>query len=161
MAEPGPIPKHMRQRFEVLQRAAGNGDLCLMSCTCATTGEPRYALCIAQSVPAGDIEITPLGASRPRRQPLRRLPAPYLMTAPEPGSILGNAAAEGILITEAALEIKEAIGLLKLHGADKDASSLAMDLIRAGSDLREVLMVREDADRLVEAATFDELDDTL
>jgi hypothetical protein len=83
------------------------------------------------------------------------------MTAPEPGSILGNAAAEGILITEAALEIKEAIGLLKLHGADKDAHTLAMDLIRAGSDLREVLMVREDADRLVEAATFDELDDAL
>ena len=75
---------------------------------------------------------------------------------PEPGSTLGNATAENILIHEATLEIKEAIGLLKLHGANKDANSLAMDLARAGSDLREVLMVREDADRLVEAATCDE-----
>jgi hypothetical protein len=83
------------------------------------------------------------------------------MSAPEPGSILGNATAENLMIFEATLEIKEAIGLLELHGADKDANSLAMDLIRAGSDLREVLMVREDADRLVEAATFDELDDAL
>lgn len=69
MAEPGIIPAHMRQRFEVLQRAAANGDLCLMSCTCATTGEPRYTICLAQSVPAGDVEITPLGHLAPSDNP--------------------------------------------------------------------------------------------
>ena len=65
------------------------------------------------------------------------------------------------LLADATADIKTAIGLLKLHGANRDANTLAMDLARAGSDLRKVLMVREDADRLVEAATFDELDDAL
>ncbi len=65
------------------------------------------------------------------------------------------------LLADATADIKTAIGLLKLHGANKDASSLAMDLTRAGTDLREVLMVREDADRLACSATFDELDDAL
>ena len=64
------------------------------------------------------------------------------------------------LLAEATTDIKTAIALLKLHGA-KEAYDLSTDLTRAGSDLREVLMVREDADRLVEAATFDELDDAL
>ena len=65
------------------------------------------------------------------------------------------------LLADATADIKTAIGLLKLHGANRDANTLAMDLARAGSDLRKVLMVREDADRLAEAATFDELDDAL
>ena len=65
------------------------------------------------------------------------------------------------VLVEAIKDIKIAISLLKLHGAVKDASSLSMDLIRAGFDLREVLMVREAADRLVQMATFDELDDDL
>jgi hypothetical protein len=69
--------------------------------------------------------------------------------------------ANATALAEAIKDIKIAIGLLKLHGADKDASSLTADLLRAGSDLREMLMVREDADRLVQMATFDELDDDL
>jgi hypothetical protein len=35
------IPDHARTNFDTLLRAASNGNLALMECTDATTGEPR------------------------------------------------------------------------------------------------------------------------
>lgn len=62
------------------------------------------------------------------------------------------------LIAAARLEIKEAIGLLKLYGHDRDANLLSLDLIRAGDDYRKILMVRDDAERSLEAASLDQGD---
>ena len=39
------IPDHARANFETLLRAAESGDLALMECTDAATGEPRYVIC--------------------------------------------------------------------------------------------------------------------
>jgi hypothetical protein len=38
-------PDHARANFQTLLRAAENGDLALMECSDAATGEPRYVLC--------------------------------------------------------------------------------------------------------------------
>lgn len=51
-------------------------------------------------------------------------------------------------------ELLEAVALLKLLGADEDARLLNSDLLRAGHDHRELLMVSEDAERLLEAASI-------
>ncbi|OJY74070.1 MULTISPECIES: DUF6117 family protein [unclassified Rhizobium] len=38
------IPDHARANFQTLLRAAESGDLALMECTDAMTGEPRYVI---------------------------------------------------------------------------------------------------------------------
>ena len=38
------IPEHARANFETLLRAAADGNLALMECTDAVTGEPRYVI---------------------------------------------------------------------------------------------------------------------
>ncbi len=39
------IPDHARMNFQTLLRAAGDGNLALMECADATTGERRYVIC--------------------------------------------------------------------------------------------------------------------
>lgn len=39
------IPDHARANFQTLLRAAERGDLALMECMDAATGEPRYVIC--------------------------------------------------------------------------------------------------------------------
>jgi hypothetical protein len=39
------IPDHISTNFETLLRAASNGNLALMECIDAITGEPRYVIC--------------------------------------------------------------------------------------------------------------------
>lgn len=39
------IPDYVRTNFNTLLRAASNGNLALMECTDAVTGEPRYLVC--------------------------------------------------------------------------------------------------------------------
>jgi hypothetical protein len=38
------IPDHARANFNTLLRAAASGDLALVECTDAMTGEPRYVI---------------------------------------------------------------------------------------------------------------------
>jgi hypothetical protein len=39
------IPDPFRRNFETLLRAAADGNLALVECADATTGDPRYVLC--------------------------------------------------------------------------------------------------------------------
>jgi Family of unknown function (DUF6117) len=39
------IPDHFSTNFDTLLRAASNGNLALMECIDAITGEPRYVIC--------------------------------------------------------------------------------------------------------------------
>ena len=39
------IPHHARANFQTLLRAAADGNLALMECNDAVTGEPRYVIC--------------------------------------------------------------------------------------------------------------------
>lgn len=39
------IPDYLRGNFNTLLRAAADGNLALMECRDAATGEPRYVLC--------------------------------------------------------------------------------------------------------------------
>ena len=39
------IPEHARVNFNTLLRAAACGDLALVECADAVTGEPRYVIC--------------------------------------------------------------------------------------------------------------------
>jgi len=39
------IPEAFQRNFDTLLRAAINGDLALLECSCAKTGVPRYVLC--------------------------------------------------------------------------------------------------------------------
>jgi hypothetical protein len=54
------IPDHARANFETLLRAAGNGNLALMECADATSGQPRYVLC-AVGGDGTDYVFTPFG----------------------------------------------------------------------------------------------------
>ena len=54
------IPDHARVNFQTLLRAAESGDLALMECTDAATGEPRYVIC-AVDRDDGDFVFTPFG----------------------------------------------------------------------------------------------------
>ena len=54
------IPEHARTNFNTLLRAAGDGNLALMECLDATSGELRYILC-AVGRDGGDIIMTPFG----------------------------------------------------------------------------------------------------
>ncbi len=54
------IPKHIRENFETLLRAAQNGDLAVMECKDASSGIPRYVIC-AVGRHEGDYVFTPFG----------------------------------------------------------------------------------------------------
>ena len=54
------IPEYARANFQTLLRAAGDGNLALMECTDATTGEPRYVVC-AVGRDVADFLFTPFG----------------------------------------------------------------------------------------------------
>lgn len=58
------IPDHARANFTTLLRAAAAGNLALMECTDAVTGEPRYVIC---AVGRDDAEyvFTPFGHLAP------------------------------------------------------------------------------------------------
>ena len=54
------IPSHARRNFQTLLRAAGEGNLALMECLDAVTGNPRYVIC-AVGRDGGDRVFTPFG----------------------------------------------------------------------------------------------------
>jgi hypothetical protein len=54
------IPNHARRNFQTLLRAAASGDLALMECADAVTGEPRYVIC-AVGRDGADFLFTPFG----------------------------------------------------------------------------------------------------
>lgn len=58
--EPGPIPPHHSQWFDVLQQACRNGNLALLSCLDKVTGEPRSVIC-AVNFDGHEYQMTPLG----------------------------------------------------------------------------------------------------
>ena len=54
------VPEYARVNFNTLLRAAACGDLALVECGDAMTGEPRYVICaVAQD--GADYVITPFG----------------------------------------------------------------------------------------------------
>ncbi|WEX08490.1 DUF6117 family protein [Chelativorans sp. AA-79] len=55
------IPDHARTNFNTLLRAAGDGNLALVECMDAVTGEPRYVLCAVGRAEDGDCVMTPFG----------------------------------------------------------------------------------------------------
>jgi len=58
------IPEYARVNFNTLLRAAACGDLALIKCADAMTGEPRYVLC-AIALDGADHVITPFGHLTP------------------------------------------------------------------------------------------------
>lgn len=58
------IPNHARTNFNTLLKAAADGNLALVECTDAVTGEPRYVLC-AISRNTRDFVMTPFGHLAP------------------------------------------------------------------------------------------------
>lgn len=58
------IPDHARANFNTLLRAAAAGDLALMECADAATGEARYVLC-AVGRNGEDYQFTPFGHLAP------------------------------------------------------------------------------------------------
>ena len=58
------IPDYAHTNFNTLLRAAASGDLALVECADAMTGEPRYVLC-AVGRDGGDYVMTPFGHLAP------------------------------------------------------------------------------------------------
>ena len=54
------IPAHASTNFQTLLRAAADGNLALMECLDARTGNPRYVIC-AVGRDNGDYVFTPFG----------------------------------------------------------------------------------------------------
>jgi hypothetical protein len=54
------IPDHISTNFDTLLRAASNGNLALLECADAITGEPRYVIC-AVELEGTDCLFTPFG----------------------------------------------------------------------------------------------------
>ncbi len=54
------IPDHARANFQTLLRAAADGNLALMECTDAVTGETRHVIC-AVGRDGADFVFTPFG----------------------------------------------------------------------------------------------------
>jgi len=52
------IPDHARTNFQTLLRAAGDGNLALMECRDAVTGQTRYVIC-AVGRDGSDYVVTP------------------------------------------------------------------------------------------------------
>jgi hypothetical protein len=62
------IPDYARANFETLMKAARAGDLALMECTEAVSGETRYVLCAVGREfdrNGGDYVMTPFGHLAP------------------------------------------------------------------------------------------------
>jgi hypothetical protein len=74
------IPDHARANFNTLLRAAASGDLALVECTDAMTGEPRYVIS-AIGRDGGDYVMTPFGHLAPGN-PYEAYEPPR--TAPDP-----------------------------------------------------------------------------
>ena len=79
------IPDHAKANFNTLLQAASAGDLALMECADAVTGEPRYVICAVGRDP-GEFVITPFGHLAPGN--------PYEAYVP-PGETAGPAPAGG------------------------------------------------------------------
>jgi hypothetical protein len=54
------IPEHARANFQTLLNAAANGDLALMECADAVSGEARFVIC-AVGRDGADFLFTPFG----------------------------------------------------------------------------------------------------
>ena len=54
------IPDYLSRNFDTLLRAAKSGDLALMECSDAVTGEPRYVVC-AVGRDGDEYLMTPFG----------------------------------------------------------------------------------------------------
>lgn len=54
------IPDYLLTNFQTLLRAAGDGNLALMECQDAQTGEPRFVIC-AVGRNGSDYVMTPFG----------------------------------------------------------------------------------------------------
>ncbi|AJR25325.1 MULTISPECIES: DUF6117 family protein [Sphingomonadaceae] len=54
------IPDYLRTNFQTLLRAAGDGNLALMECQDAQTGEPRFVIC-AVGRDGPEYVMTPFG----------------------------------------------------------------------------------------------------
>jgi hypothetical protein len=54
------IPEHARANFQTLLDAAANGDLALMQCADAVSGEPRYVICAVRRA-GEEFAFTPFG----------------------------------------------------------------------------------------------------
>ena len=54
------IPDHARTNFQTLLRAAADGNLALMECTDAATGDPHYIICTVGRA-GTDFLFTPFG----------------------------------------------------------------------------------------------------
>ena len=75
------IPEYARANFNTLLRAAGCGDLALVECADAMTGEPRYVIC-AIARDRADYVITPFGHLAPGN-PYEAYESP--LADPDPG----------------------------------------------------------------------------
>jgi hypothetical protein len=78
------IPDHISTNFDTLLRAASNGNLALMECTDAITGEPRYVIC-AVGREGTDYLFTPFGHLADGN--------PYDAYLPPVGTLLGQSPA--------------------------------------------------------------------
>jgi hypothetical protein len=55
------IPDHARANFQTMLRAAEDGNLALMECNDAVTGEVRYVICAVGRREGTDFLFTPFG----------------------------------------------------------------------------------------------------
>ncbi|MCP5400460.1 MAG: hypothetical protein H6921_14660 [Sphingomonas sp.] len=55
------IPDAHKRNFQTLLRAAEQGDLALMECADAVTGDVRYVICAVGREEGGDFLFTPFG----------------------------------------------------------------------------------------------------
>lgn len=60
-AHPDAIPAWVSKRFNTLVNAIKADRVALLSCKCATTGEPRYVMCAVNSGGDDSIEMVPFG----------------------------------------------------------------------------------------------------
>jgi len=78
------IPDYASTNFNTLLRAAAAGDLALVECTDAVTGEPRYVLC-AIGHEDGTYMMTPFGHLAPGNPFDAYVPPQASSDAGEPG----------------------------------------------------------------------------
>ena len=65
------IPKHIRDNYTTMLAAAASGDLALLECKDAITGEPRYVVC-AVNTKEGDYLFVPFGHMESEMNPYDR-----------------------------------------------------------------------------------------
>ena len=56
-----PLAKGHKANFKTLRQAFDNGDVALMECQLAATGESVAAICAANCLPNGEVEFVPFG----------------------------------------------------------------------------------------------------